>query len=103
MKTLNQMEIKSIVTSCRGSWQWQDAYRIAWYSPVLCKDGRVRWQSNGQSGKISSPQLRRQGCYDNPNYLSGSQHNTPVIRAEACRAIGVSRVRSIEGRGYVFA
>lgn len=55
------MTTQRIVTSQRGSWRWQDAFRIATYEARPDAAGRLRWYSTGQSGKYSSPQLRRLG------------------------------------------
>jgi len=67
--------MKRIVTSQRGSWKWQDAYRISYYYPRCARDGRWIWTSCGmhnQSCKYSLPQLRRKGL----DALSfGSIHN----------------------------
>lgn len=68
--------VSRIVSSPRGSWRWQDAYRIATYAPSRTKDGRWIWQSIGSGPKLSMPQIRR-----NPRYAGlavGSLHHRPI-------------------------
>lgn len=100
MKTLSEMEKQSIVSDCMGSWKWQNAYRVVTYRPRLAKNGRVVWESVTCSGKMSKPQLIRNG-WEYSDFM-GSFHNRPVRRDEAIKEIGISRVRSIEKRGYRF-
>lgn len=101
MKTLFEMKKESIVSSCMGSWKWQNAYRVATYHPRLAKNGKVVWESVACSGKMSEPQLIRNG-WKYSDFL-GSFHNHPIRREEAIKEIGISRVRSIEKRGFKFA
>ena len=101
MKTLFEMKKESIVTACMGSWKWQNAYRVATYRPRLAKNGKVVWESVGQSNKMSQPQLIRNG-WEYSDFM-GSFHNSQVRRDEAIKEIGISRVRSIEKRGYKFS
>lgn len=69
-----------IVSSERGSWRWQDAYRIAIYAPTQLKDGRIVWQSQGRSCKYSWPQLKRLGYVG--SLRVGSAHNMPLSADE---------------------
>jgi len=94
------LEARRIVTAPKGSWKWQDAYRISTYHAYLLKNGRVAWQSVSQSEKFSEPQLRRNGFDDLPH---GSLHNWPVSRREAVAVIGEDAVKEIEARGYMFS
>ncbi len=64
--------IERIVTSEKGSWKWQNAYRIAHYRPIVTRDGRVVLRSCGRGGKYSWPQLRGN---DLTKYGVGSLHN----------------------------
>lgn len=100
MKTFYTAGTKRIVTSCMGSWQWQQAYRISTYGFRLGKNGKVLWESVSTSGKMSLPQLERLGLTKSLKF--GSMHNRQVERKEAIKLIGISRVRSIEKRGYSF-
>lgn len=43
----------SRVTSAKGSWKYQDAWRTAYYEAVRAKDGRLLWISIGRSGKYA--------------------------------------------------
>jgi len=46
--------VKRIVTSEKGSWKWQDAYRESRYIPVQKKDGTgYYWKSVAQSNKFA--------------------------------------------------
>ena len=101
MKTLLEMEKQSIVSECMGSWKWQNAYCVATYRPRLAKNAKVVWESVGRSDKMSQPQLIRNG-WEYSDFM-GSFHNQPVRRDEAIKEIGISRVRSIEKRGYKFS
>lgn len=87
----------SLVTEERGSWQWQDAYRVAGYSGRIADDGRALWSVESHSGKISLPQSRN---YDYE--YSGGLHNRPIVRREAVAQLGELKVRSLEGRGVRF-
>jgi hypothetical protein len=66
--------IQAIVTSQKGSWRWQDAYRVSSYQPRVTRDGRVILRSQYRSGKYSWPQLRRVAFFDLPAVV-GSLHN----------------------------
>lgn len=66
---------RRIVTSCRGSWRWQNAYRIATYAPALLKNGKLVWKSISTSPKYSWPQLVRSGLDSLP---MGSLHNVEI-------------------------
>ena len=52
MYTLTNNPVR-IVTSQKGSWKWQDAYRISTYEPHLCKNGAYVWRSVSQSSKFA--------------------------------------------------
>ena len=74
------MKTKRIVTSAKGSWKWQDAYRISTYEARVLKNGKTCWVSINTSDKYSEPQLRRCGYSDLPH---GSLHHVPLTRDEA--------------------
>lgn len=88
------------VTEQRGSWKWQDAYRVTKFRAHLSQNGKVLWRSWSQSQKQSWPQMRREGWQ--PHQV-GSLHNVGVPRKDAIRELGIGLVRSIEHRGWTFA
>ena len=96
-----QIETESIVSSEQGSWKWQNAYRISTYQAHLTPDGRVLWRSIHRSGKYSFPQLFRSGRWQRSPHHGGLNHK-PVSRREAISAVGISRVRALESRGWKF-
>lgn len=100
MKTLDQMRAVRIVTEQKGSWKWQDAYRIAHYAPVKAENGKILWRAYSHSRKLSAPQLAR--IYGNDRPEMYSIHNTPVSRKQAIKEIGILRVKSLEGHGWKF-
>ncbi len=99
MSTLEQLTQKRIVTAPRGSWKWQDAYRVAEYRPRKCKNGRIVWESFSRSGKYSLPQLSKSEYADLPR---GSLHNWPVSRRFAVSEMGIARVTELEDSGWEF-
>lgn len=68
--------LQRIVTERRGSWKWQDAYRIATYAPRLRANGAgYVWQSLYRGPKFAK--TRANGA----RWLalrSGSLHNKPA-------------------------
>lgn len=73
--------IRRIVSTPRGSWRWQNAYRVSTYAPRKTKDGRWIWQSVGQTiGKMSMPQIRRSASFH--RLPVGSIHNRPLSADE---------------------
>ena len=61
---LEAIEIGCIVARQRGSWKWQDAYGVSYYSPRPSADGRWAWRFvRTGGGKFSRPQLLRRGDY----------------------------------------
>lgn len=65
-----------IVTQERGSWRWQNAYRIAEYVPHFCRAGHWVWRLNRYLTKKSSmPQLLRMGYEGTP---MGGLHHQPM-------------------------
>lgn len=74
------MTAQRIVTSQRGSWRWQKAYRIATYAPSIGRDGVIRWWSIGRSAKYSLPQLVRNGSW---GMQHGSLHRKALGVADA--------------------
>lgn len=74
------MLTKRIVTSAKGSWRWQDAYRISTYEARVLKNGKTCWVSVSTTGKFSIPQLKRHGYSD---LQHGSLHHKPLTREEA--------------------
>ena len=94
------IKTERIVTSQQGSWKWQEAYRVSWYEARLTDDGRVLWDSVGQSGKMSQPQIDRDNSLDDVEY--GSAHNKPVRRVDAVKCIGERDVKRIENHGWKF-
>jgi hypothetical protein len=96
---VGKMSCKRIVTEQRGSWQWQDAFRVATYRATLADNGAVVWRSAWRSRKYSAPQMGRAGI-DYPMY---SMHNVGVTRSEAVATLGACLVKDIERRGWRFA
>lgn len=74
-----------IVAMARGSWRWQNAYRVVRYRVRALKNGKVAWYAAERvTGKCSMPQLRRLGFGDLP---LGSLHHRRVIDPEALAAL----------------
>lgn len=67
---------RRIVTEQRGSWRWQDAFRIATYEQYTTRDGRLVWRSVDRSRKLSLPQIRALGL---GGLRHGSLHHKPVL------------------------
>jgi hypothetical protein len=66
-----------IVTSCKGSWKYQDAYRIATYLPFPSADGkRLLMKSQGTGSKFA---LTKKTAHKWTRYDTGSLHNAEVI------------------------
>jgi len=66
---------KRIVTSCKGSWKWQDAYKIVTYRAEWSQRKQMfLWKSCQSSRKYSEPQLREVWA----EYSHGSMHNKPA-------------------------
>jgi hypothetical protein len=88
-----------IVTERRGSWRYQDAYRIAHYRPRIRRKtahgkSTMVWMTVGHSRKYSMPQLRRMG-YAWPQ--EGSLSQRPV----APEVLSAMAVLEESGAGYV--
>lgn len=86
----------------RGSWRWQDAYRIQSYNIVLSYDtGRVLYKSGARvTGKRSFPQIRAEGIeFD----TTGSLHNQPVKFLDAVSAVGYTRAIQLRKNGWKFS
>ena len=66
--------VKRVVTERKGSWRWQDAYRVATYRPQMSTRGVWLWKSVERSGKIA--------CTRSTVHLwalgTGSLHNRPA-------------------------
>jgi hypothetical protein len=81
--TLNDMleegcaaSIAVIIHLPRGSWKWQDAYRVAVYAARRTKKGKWIWVNDGyRTGKASMPQLKKCGY---GSLHVGSLHNSPI-------------------------
>jgi len=58
-KYRKQTGLRRIVSECRGSWRWQDAYRVATYRLGRGVDGALRWYVASRSCKLSWPQILR--------------------------------------------
>ena len=71
-------EINRVVTSQKGSWRWQDAYRIATYEAHTTRDGRLIFRSLGRGDKFAA--TKATAGYWN-KYSTGSLHNTAIVRA----------------------
>jgi len=99
-QTAYKIHTRRIVTTQRGSWKWQDAFRVVDYRARLLPDGRVLWESMGNTGKYSEPQLREMGF---SNLLHGSLHNKPVSAEKAIESIGARMVQKIEENGWNFS
>lgn len=79
------LTIKTIVTCQRGSWKWQNAYRIAIYAPRQTVDGRTVWANVGYAtGKMSMPQIRR-SVFN--GILEGGMHNHELTPAQKSAAV----------------
>ena len=68
--------ICAIVTSCKGSWKYQDAYRLARYLPRQTRDGRTVLASQGRSEKFA--RTRKTAAKFAQYGLVGSLHNVEV-------------------------
>jgi disulfide oxidoreductase YuzD len=74
------MTTHRIVTSAKGAWKWQDAYRVATYMAAPDKHDVLRWWSKDITRKYSRPQLGK-------NFLAmthGSAHRKILSVAEQC-------------------
>jgi hypothetical protein len=65
----------AIVTEQKGSWRWQNAYRLATYAPHQCRDGHWVWQSISRSNKFACTR-RTEAIF--AAHRSGSLHNRPA-------------------------
>jgi hypothetical protein len=75
MTARKKIAAASMVAEARGTWRWQDAYRIATYGVRRTRDGRLLWYSYSRSRKLSEPQVRREGWhYD----TEGTLHHRPI-------------------------
>lgn len=76
-----QMEIMAIATRPRGSWKYQDAFAVGYYTPVKTRRGVYVWRFSGYRAgckKLSEPQLRRYGFGGLPR----TPHNQPLTDRE---------------------
>lgn len=65
-----------VVTERRGSWRWQDAYRIATYEPRLRARGAgYIWVSVYRGPKFAKTRANRDRYHD---LRSGSLHHKPA-------------------------
>lgn len=77
-----------IVTHQRGSWRWQNAYRVIRYRVRRTRDGRLIWHSDEViRGKSSMPQLVRAGFVVE---LFGSLHNVELTEEECAEYHGAN-------------
>lgn len=96
---LKKLGTSRIVTEQKGSWKWQDAYRITYYEATILKNDTVAWVSYSSSRKMSAPQLgSRFNAMDH-----GSLHHRPIKMNEAAAVIGWSAVNAIVAKGFSFA
>jgi len=106
MKTLaSRITTKRIVSECRGSWKWQDAFRVAKYSAALMDDGRILWKSASHGPKLSAPQMYHNIAKAGPlmrEWGLGSLHNAPVPYSYAVAYIGKRAANRIESHGWKF-
>jgi hypothetical protein len=71
----NTVTARAIVSECKGSWRWQDAYRTAWYGIRYSPRQHCHFfRSVALGRKMSGPQLSQAGI----DYPSGSLHNRRV-------------------------
>ncbi len=84
--TLADMRLTRVVTTPRGSWRWQQAYRLATYAPAQTRRGRMVWRRVEASGKISEPQMRRCGITATHGGLHMRRVTDATIREAARRA-----------------
>jgi hypothetical protein len=100
----NRIHCQRIVTTQRGSWKWQDAFRINTYTARLMDDGRVLWETANAGNKVSEPQLREWAKSMGYSSLRhGSMHNVPVSYRDAVKCLGAPRARQIENSGWAFS
>src|SRR5438105_4550104 len=77
---IDAIERHTVVSCPRGSWKWQNAYRVVSYRMHRTRDGRMVWKSYARlTGKLSEPQIRRNGYGNLP---VGSLHHKPVSDAD---------------------
>jgi len=99
MKYIEMLETERVVTSEKGSWKWQNAYRISSYRARKAENGKIVWHCYHTSGKYSEPQLRACGL---DRLTAGGLHNKQVDRNYAISIIGRKAVRALEARGWRF-
>ena len=95
---IREIKTSTIVTAQRGSWRWQDAYKVAEYR-ARENDGYLVWYPVRHSGKMSMPQLRAAGL---AHLRRGSKIGRTVTREEAAWCIGWSGVAQLERSGWKF-
>jgi predicted Rdx family selenoprotein len=71
-----QGDVTRIVTSCKGSWNWQNAYRIATYKEHTTRNGRRIFRSLGTGGKFART-LKTAHLWG--RYKEGSAHNAEIL------------------------
>jgi hypothetical protein len=75
-ESISSRKTYRVVTVPRGSWRWQDAFRVVRYRVRQARDGRALWYAaENVTGKMSMPQLRGLGWGDTPR---GTLHHRPV-------------------------
>jgi hypothetical protein len=80
---MDNAEKLAIVTYPRGSWKWQDAYRVVAYRLHKTRDGRWIWKYHHQvRGKSSWAQLKRSGWTNQPKIKIGGLHNSLITDPE---------------------
>jgi hypothetical protein len=106
MKALaGRISKKRIVTEGRGSWEWQDAFRVATYVATLMDDGRILWKAAYHGPKLSAPQMYHniaKGGRLMAEWGMGSLHNAPVPFSYAVACIGKRATSRIEQHGWKF-
>lgn len=95
----SKITTESVATAPQGSWKWPNAYRATDYRARLADNGKVLWEARASTGKLSMPQIRRNGYGHLP---IGGLHNQPVPRQTAIQQKGYPAVKRIESHGWRF-
>lgn len=70
-------DICRVVTEQRGSWKWQDAFRLAFYEPAKLKNGKTVFRSIGRTPKFAHT---RSHMWKWTRYGGGSLHHREITR-----------------------
>jgi hypothetical protein len=98
----HSLMIRARVSVQRGSWKWQDAYRIASYRLQRLRNGKLALVSYAQSSKLSAPQVARSGvalhARSSLHFCSGPalRPYLDIYRAQLSDALGPNRAARYE-------